>query len=83
MDRGELDRAMELLIEQERICRELGDPAGLQTSPGNEALIHKARGELDRAMELLIEQERTAGEPATRPAFRPRWKPGADRQGPR
>jgi len=56
-DRGELDRAMELLMEQEQICRELGNKDGLQRSLGNQALIYRDRGELDRAMELHREKE--------------------------
>src|SRR5437773_12149824 len=36
-DRGELDAAMALLKEQERLCRELGDPPGLAISLANQA----------------------------------------------
>jgi tetratricopeptide (TPR) repeat protein len=55
---GDIDRAMALLKEQERIARQLGNLNDLQTSLGNQALILKARGDLDGAMALLKEQER-------------------------
>ena len=41
--KGELDRAMELLKERERICRELGNDDGLQRSLGNQTLIQQSR----------------------------------------
>ena len=66
-DRGELDAAMALLKEKEKICRQLGDPAGLQASLGNQALILQARGDLDGAMALHKEREkicRQLGDPA-------------------
>jgi hypothetical protein len=53
---------MELLKEQERICRELGNKHGLQASLGNQALIHKDWGELEKAMELHKEKERICRE---------------------
>jgi len=53
---------MALHKEHERICRELGDRGGLQTSLGNQALILRDRGELDEAMALLKEQERICRE---------------------
>ena len=37
--RGDLDGAMALHKEEERICRELGDPAGLAISLINQAII--------------------------------------------
>ncbi|HEX41329.1 MAG TPA: tetratricopeptide repeat protein [Phycisphaerales bacterium] len=55
---GELDTAMALHKEQERICRQLGNLEGLSSSLGNQALILQARGDLDGAMALLKEQER-------------------------
>jgi tetratricopeptide (TPR) repeat protein len=61
-DRGELDGAMALHKEQERICRELGIKAGLQASLGNQANILYARGDLDGAMALLKEKERICRE---------------------
>ena len=53
---------MALHKEQERICRELGNKAGLQASLGNQALILKARGDLEGAMALHKEQERICRE---------------------
>jgi hypothetical protein len=38
-DRGDLDGAMKLHKEEERICREVGNVNGLQRSLGNQALI--------------------------------------------
>ena len=58
----ELDCALELLKEKERICRELGNKDGLQRSLGNQALIHRDRGELDLAVELHKEEERICRE---------------------
>jgi tetratricopeptide (TPR) repeat protein len=55
---GELDTAMALLKEQERICHQLGNVNGLQRSLGNQALILQARGDLGGAMALHKEQER-------------------------
>ena len=60
--RGDLDGAMALLKEQERLCRELGRKTGLQASLGNQAPILQARGDLDGAMALLKEQERLCRE---------------------
>ena len=57
-DLGEPDLAMELLKEEERICRELGNKDGLQRSLGNQALIHRDLGQPDLAMELHKEKER-------------------------
>ncbi|PWR70429.1 hypothetical protein DK846_14800, partial [Methanospirillum lacunae] len=56
--RGDLDGAMKLHKEQERICRDLGNVDGLQASLGNQALILSARGDLDGAMKLHKEKER-------------------------
>jgi tetratricopeptide (TPR) repeat protein len=56
--RGQLDQAMALHKEEERICRQLGNLDSLQTSLGNQAFILKARGQLDEAMALYKEQER-------------------------
>lgn len=55
--RGDLNRAMALHAESERICRELGDQPGLLVSLGNQANILEARGDLDGAMRLLREAE--------------------------
>ena len=55
---GELDTAMALHKEQERICRQLGNLDGLSRTLGNQALILKDRGDLDGAMALFKEVER-------------------------
>jgi tetratricopeptide (TPR) repeat protein len=55
--RGDLDGAMKLHKEEERICRELGSKDGLQRTLGNQALILFARGDLDGAMKLHKEEE--------------------------
>jgi hypothetical protein len=60
--RGDLDGAMTLLKEQERICRERGDPAGLSRSLSNQANILHVRGDLDGAMVLHKEEERICRE---------------------
>jgi tetratricopeptide (TPR) repeat protein len=61
-DRGDLDAALALYREQERICRELGIVDGLQRTLGNQALILADRGDLDGAMRLHKEQERICRE---------------------
>ena len=48
---------MELLKEQERICRQLNNLFGLQASLGNQSIILKEMGQLDTALELLRESE--------------------------
>ena len=60
--RGDLDGAMRLHKESERVCRELGNKDGLQTCFGNQALILRARGDLDGAMWLHKEEERICRE---------------------
>ncbi len=55
---GELDEAMRLYKEQERMCRELGNKDGLSRSLAGQALILQDRGELDEAMRLHKEEER-------------------------
>lgn len=55
---GDLDAAIALLEENERICRQSDDFDGLSTSLGNQAVILNACGNLDGAMALLKEQER-------------------------
>jgi tetratricopeptide (TPR) repeat protein len=57
-DRGELDEAMTLLKEQERICRQLRNLHGLSVSLGSQASILRIRGNLNGAMALLKKQER-------------------------
>ncbi len=61
-DRGDLDGAMALHEEEERICLELGSKAGLQASLGSQANILYARGDLDGAMALHKEEERICRE---------------------
>jgi hypothetical protein len=48
---------MALHKQQEAICVELGDRAGLQRSYGNQALILQAWGRLEEAMALHKQQE--------------------------
>lgn len=55
--RGELDAALRLNKESERICRELGNKFGLAKSLGGQANIFYAWGELDESMRLLKEAE--------------------------
>jgi len=54
---GHLDGAMELMKQEEQICRELGNKDGLSASLCNQAVILQARGDLDGAMELYKQQE--------------------------
>jgi len=56
--RGDLDGAMALLKEVERICRQLGKLDGIQGTLGNQASILQDRGDLDGAMALRKEAER-------------------------
>lgn len=65
-DRGELDRAMKLLKEEERISRERGNKDALQSSLGKQALIYRDRGEPDLAMKLHKEEERICRETGNR-----------------
>ncbi len=55
--RGELDDAMALLKEQERVCLDLGDLSGLQRSLSSQGLVLWRRGDLDGAMVLQKEVE--------------------------
>ena len=52
MDRGDLDGAMKLFKDKERICRELGDPNSLAISLVNQALIINEKGDTKQAFEL-------------------------------
>lgn len=54
---GDLELALTLYKDEERISRQSGDMGDLQASLGNQALILKDRGNLDGAMTLLKEQE--------------------------
>ena len=60
--RGDLDDAMALHKESERLCRELGNKDALQASLGNQALILCSRLDLDGAMALFKEQQRLCRE---------------------
>jgi len=60
--RGDLDGAMALHKEKERICKELGHKYGLSISLGNQGVILYFRGDLDGAMVLFKEQERLCRE---------------------
>ncbi len=59
---GNMDGAMALHQEEERLCRELGDKLGLEASLGNQANILYRRGDLDRALALHQESERLCRE---------------------
>jgi tetratricopeptide (TPR) repeat protein len=61
-DRGNLDGAMALHKEAERLCRELGDKQGLAQALGNQANILEIRGDLDGAMALYKQVERLCRE---------------------
>jgi tetratricopeptide (TPR) repeat protein len=67
--RGNLDGAMALLKESERICRELGNKDGLQACLGNQAGILRDRGDMDGAMALLKEKERICRELGNKASF--------------
>jgi tetratricopeptide (TPR) repeat protein len=56
-ERGDLDGALAIYKEQERICRELEKKLGLGDSLGNQALILEERGHLDSALSMLKEVE--------------------------
>ncbi|HYG57977.1 MAG TPA: DUF4062 domain-containing protein [Symbiobacteriaceae bacterium] len=51
-----------LVEEQERLCREMGDQAGLYRSLGNQGVILQSWGRLDEAMALQKEAERLCRE---------------------
>lgn len=60
--RSEYAEAMEILREQERICRETGNLEGLQFSLLYQASILHYTDDFDRAMKLLKEQEKICRE---------------------
>ena len=74
---------MALLKEEERICRGLGDRAGLQTSLGNQAAILSDRGELDRRWRSTRRRSGSAASSATAAGWALARKPGRDPHGPR
>jgi tetratricopeptide (TPR) repeat protein/Cdc6-like AAA superfamily ATPase len=66
-DTGHPEEALRIQSHLTDRFRRLGDPAGLQASLGNQALILKAKGDLDGAMALHKEKERLCrqlGDPA-------------------
>ena len=61
-ERGERERAMELLAEQERVCRDLGDLGSVAVSLTDQGLIMRdggdesgAQGKLQEALEIARE----------------------------
>ena len=60
--RGDLDGAMALHKEEERLCRELGHMDGLQKSLTNQAMILRDRGDWEGAIAQLKEHERLCRE---------------------
>jgi hypothetical protein len=56
--RGDLDGAMTLHKEAERLCRELGHKGGLATSLSGQAWILQVGGDDDGALALHKEEER-------------------------
>lgn len=65
-DSGDLDGAMAVLEETERLCREIGDRDGLAYTLNSQALILQERGELHRATALHQEAQYVYGELANR-----------------
>ena len=55
--RGDWERMLTLVQQQEQICRQGGNWVALSRCLGNEALLRKACGDLHRARELHHEQE--------------------------
>jgi tetratricopeptide (TPR) repeat protein len=61
-DQGDLEGAMKLHKEEERIFRELGNDYGLANSLGFQAVILNDQGDLEGAMKLHKEEERICRE---------------------
>jgi len=59
---GDLDSALALREEEERLCRELGDMYSLTASLGEQAMILMNRGDLDSAMKMNKEVEQLCRE---------------------
>jgi tetratricopeptide (TPR) repeat protein len=55
--RGDFKEAMEYLQQEEALCRELDDKAGLSRNLGNQAIILDRWGQLDKAMEYHKQEE--------------------------
>ena len=60
--RGDLDGAMELYQEAEKICVQLEENDGIQRAVGNQALILQTRGALAEAMALYEKKEKICRE---------------------
>lgn len=60
--RGNPDKALTLLLEQESLCIELGCMEGLENSFLDQALILRSYGDLDKAMTLLKKMEKLSEE---------------------
>lgn len=56
-NRGDLEGALALHKQEEKLCRKTGDKHGLQRTLGNQALILRMRGDLKGALSLLKDQE--------------------------
>ena len=56
-DRGDLDGALALFVEEEAICRRTGDTSSLQASLGNRSALLRQRGDYSGALALMSEQE--------------------------
>jgi len=60
---SDLNKAIALLNEEERICRELGHVAGVASSIGRQAQVHfYGRGDIETATALAKEEERICRE---------------------
>ena len=59
-DRGQLDEAMALHKEAERICRQLGNPNGLAASLANQANSQAQRSQFREAIALAEQALKTA-----------------------
>jgi tetratricopeptide (TPR) repeat protein len=57
---GELDRAMQLLLEEEPLLHELHDEWNLAYCIGAQGIIHVEHGNLDAALDLFRQQEQMA-----------------------
>lgn len=62
VDHDLLDTCDHLLVEQEVICRRIGDTAGLASCAGNQAIVQRHRGDLEGALASLDEQQQLAQE---------------------
>ena len=72
-NRGDLEGALILLEEKERICRESSNEEGLQATLGNRAGILRVREDLDGALCLLEEQEQICSRLGNRDCLSTIW----------